>query len=71
MEEQAEEDMAFEEDKQEDEITPCDERTAESLFRKLIRRFENVRNVSSPVLKLITIHRQMNELMTALNEAVN
>jgi len=31
----------------------------------MIKKFENVRNVSSPVLKLITIHRVMTEVMTA------
>ena len=48
-------------------LLPCDDATAESLFRKMMRRFEVVRNVSSPVYKLITIHRKMNELMAAIN----
>lgn len=60
--------MAFEKDPQDlESLLPCDEATAESLFRKMMRRFEVVRNVSSPVYKLITIHRKMNELMAAIN----
>ena len=44
---------------------------AESIFRRMIRKFEYVRNVSSPVLKLITIQRLVNEFMAALNGASN
>lgn len=50
---------------------PIDDSTAELYFRKMIRKFESVRNVSSPVLKLITIHRLVNEFMAALNGAAN
>ena len=35
----------------------------------MLRRFQNVRNVSSPILKLITIHRQTNELMEVVSGA--
>ena len=41
------------------------------MFRKLMRKFDLVRNVSSPVLKLITIHRVMNEFMAALDGSSN
>ena len=37
------------------------------LFKRLFRKFEHVRNVSSPVLKLITVHRVINEVMAAFN----
>ena len=50
-------------------LQPCDDKTAEIYFKKMIRKFENVRNISSPVLKLITIHRLMNEFMAAFNGA--
>ncbi len=49
----------------------CDEAVAASMFRKLMRKFDLVRNVSSPVLKMITIHRVMNEFMAAANGASN
>lgn len=63
--------MDFEKGPQDlESLLPCDEATAESLFRKMMRRFEVVRNVSSPVYKLITIHRKMNELMAAISGAV-
>ena len=52
-------------------VKPCDEKMAESIFRRMIRKFEYVRNVSSPVLKLITIQRLVNEFMAALNGASN
>lgn len=51
-------------------IKPIDDRNAEILFKKLIRKFGDVRDKSSPVFKLILIHRQVNELMAALNGAV-
>lgn len=41
------------------------------MFRKLLKKFENVRNVSSPVLKLITIHRTMGDVMAAISGAQN
>ena len=63
--------MAFEPAEPAPVIKPCDERTAESLFRKLVRRFENVRNVSSPVLKLITVHRLIDEFMAAFHGTAN
>lgn len=50
---------------------PIDDKTAEQYFRRMIRKFESVRNVSSPVLKLITIHRLVNEFMAAFNGAAN
>lgn len=37
----------------------------------MIRKFESVRNVSSPVLKLITVYRLINEFMAALNGAAS
>ena len=61
-------DMAFDPQEQQAKEPSCDDKTAESLFRKLLRKFQNVRNVSSPVLKLITIHRLMNEVMAAVND---
>lgn len=48
---------------------PCDDRTAEAYFRKQIRKFADVRDKSSPVLKLILIYRYVNEFMTYLNGA--
>ena len=54
-----------------DLLRPCDDKVAESLFRKQLRKFESVRNMSSPVFKLITIHRVMNEFMAAFNGAAN
>lgn len=63
-------DMIFEEQEPEP-VQPCDDRTAEILFKKMIRKFESVRNVSSPVLKLVTIHRLMNEFMTAFHGTAN
>jgi hypothetical protein len=64
-------DMAFEAQNEQNKEPSCDDKTAESLFRKLLRKFQNVRNVSSPVLKLITIHRLMNEVMAAFNDSQN
>lgn len=61
-------DMAFEANEPVKEPS-CDDKTAESLFKKMLRKFQNVRNVSSPVLKLITIHRLMNEVMAAFNDS--
>jgi len=48
---------------------PCDDRTAELYFKKLIRKFGDCRDKSSPVFKLILIHRLVNEVMAALNGA--
>jgi hypothetical protein len=45
----------------------CDEKTAEALFGRMLKKFQDVRNVSSPVLKLITIHRVMSEVMAAIS----
>lgn len=50
-------------------IKPCNDSTAESHFRKLIRKFGDVRDKSSPVFKLILIERLVNEIMGALNGA--
>ena len=55
----------------EDQERQCDDAVAASMFRKLMRKFDLVRNVSSPVLKLITIHRVMNEFMAALDGSSN
>ena len=64
-------DMAFDHPWQPPESPPAtvDDRTAAILFKKMLRKFEQVRNVSSPVLKLITIHRLMNEVMAAVNDS--
>ena len=64
-------DMAFDHPWQPPESPPTtvDDRTAAIMFKKMLRKFEQVRNVSSPVLKLITIHRLMNEVMAAVNDA--
>ena len=64
-------DMAFDHPWQPPEAPPAtvDDRTAAIMFKKMIRKFEQVRNVSSPVLKLITIHRLMNEVMAAVNDS--
>ena len=63
--------MAFDHPWQPPEAPPesVDDRTAAIMFKKMIRKFEQVRNVSSPVLKLITIHRLMNEVMAAVNDS--
>ena len=65
--------MAFEgpepipEEGSDDSEQLCDEKTAEREFRKMLRKFENVRKFSSPVLKLIMIQRLMNDFMAAIN----
>ena len=49
-------DMAFDDANVEPAApTECDDRTSMQHFRRLMKRFETVRNISSPVLKLITI----------------
>ena len=53
------------------EEVQCDDALAASMFRKLMRKFDLVRNVSSPVLKMITIHRVMNEFMAAMEGSSN
>lgn len=50
-------------------IKTIDDRTAEAYFNKLVRKFGDVRDKSSPVFKLILIHRLVNEVMAALNGA--
>mmetsp|Transcript_10835 Transcript_10835/g.13655 ORF Transcript_10835/g.13655 Transcript_10835/m.13655 type:complete len:140 (+) Transcript_10835:2134-2553(+) len=65
--------MAFESGTTENEtpaFQPCDDRTAEAYFKKQVRKFGEVRDKSSPVLKLILIYRYVNELMSSLQGAV-
>lgn len=47
--------------------TEIDEKAALGHFRRITRKFQNVRNVSSPVLKMITVNRIMTEFMAAFN----
>lgn len=40
-----------------------DEREARSTFESALKKIEQVRNISSPILKVITLSRLMDEMM--------
>jgi hypothetical protein len=40
-----------------------DENEARSVFENALKKIEQVRNISSPILKVITLSRLMDELM--------
>jgi hypothetical protein len=40
-----------------------DEKEARSVFENALKKIEQVRNISSPILKVITLSRLMDELM--------
>ena len=43
-----------------------DKSAARKAFKQCMQRIEHVRNISSPILKVITIQRIVNELMAAI-----
>ena len=44
-----------------------DRKAAKTAFRSAISKIAQVRNISSPILKVITIKRYIDELMAAIN----
>jgi len=44
-------------------ITDVDESEARSVFAGALKKIEQIRNISSPILKVITLSRLMDELM--------
>ena len=44
-----------------------DRKAAKTAFRSAISKIAQVRNISSPILKVITIKRYLDELMSAIN----
>ena len=45
---------------------PIDRKMAKQAFRQAFKKIEQVRNISSPILKVITVKRHVDELMAAI-----